>query len=80
MTKKHLQEMNQLKKETNKPLLPRITPKQEDIFESFMKDKLLNKKVLTRRDITLNRIIMKNIVKDNIGQSAESVIGLKLDF
>lgn len=23
---------------------------------------------------------MKNIVKDNIGQSAESVIGLKLDF
>lgn len=40
----------------------------------------MKKKVLTRRDITLNRIIMKNIVKDNIGHTAESVIGLKLDF
>lgn len=40
----------------------------------------MKKKVLTRRDITLNRIIMKNIVKDNIGNTAESVIGLKLDF
>lgn len=55
--------MEYLKKQTNKPLLPKITPKNEDIFDSFMKDKLLNKKVLTRRDITLNRIIMKNIVK-----------------
>jgi hypothetical protein len=28
----------------------------------------------------LNRIIMKNIVKENIGQTAESLMGLKLDF
>ncbi len=59
--------MDDLKKKTNKPLLPRISPKTEDIFDSFMKDKLLKKKVLTRRDITLNRIIMKNIVKESIG-------------
>jgi hypothetical protein len=70
LTKKHINEMEELKKQTNRPILPRIAPKHEDIFESFMKDKLLNKKVLTRRDITLNRIIMKNIVKENIGQTA----------
>ena len=58
--------MDELKKQTNRPILPRITPKHEDIFDSFMKDKLLNKKTLTRRDITLNRIIMKNIVKANL--------------
>lgn len=64
----------------NKPLLPRIAPKHYDIFDQFMKDKLLSKKVLTRRDITLNRIIMKNIVKDSLGQTAENIMGLKLDF
>ena len=67
MTKKHILEMENLRKEVNKPILPKIQPKKEDIFDQFMKDKLLNKKVLTRRDITLNRIIMKNIIKDSIG-------------
>ena len=71
--------MGNLKKEINKPLLPKIKPKNDDIFDQFMKEKLLSKKVLNRRDITLNRIIMKNIVKDNIGDT-DNVVGLKLEF
>ena len=72
--------MTKLKTDVNKPLLPKFTAKKEDIFQEFMKAKLLNKKILTRRDITLNRIIMNNIVKENIGESTENLAGLKLEF
>ena len=65
--RKHIEEMKDLKKQTNESLLPKIKPKVEDSFDTFMKSKLINKKVLTRRDITLNRIIMKNIIKDHFG-------------
>ena len=72
--------MRELKKQTNESLLPKIKPKAEDSFDSFMKSKLINKKVLTRRDITLNRIIMKNIIKDHFGNDNEVISNLKLDF
>jgi hypothetical protein len=32
LTKKHINEMEELKKQTNIPILPRIAPKHEDIF------------------------------------------------
>ena len=75
-----MDEMRELKKQTNESLLPKIKPKVEDNFDSFMKSKLINKKVLTRRDITLNRIIMKNIIKDHFGNDNEVISNLKLDF
>lgn len=78
--RRHLDEMRELKKQTNESLLPKIKPKAEDSFDSFMKSKLINKKVLTRRDITLNRIIMKNIIKDHFGNDNEVISNLKLDF
>lgn len=78
--RKHLNEMKNLKKEANESILPKIGPKNEDIFDNFMRSKLLNKKVLTRRDITLNRIIMKNIIKDHFGNDSDVVNNLKLDF
>ena len=78
--KKHLDEMRELKKQANESLLPKIKPKAQDNFDSFMRSKLLNKKILTRRDITLNRIIMKNIIKDHFGNDNEVINNLKLDF
>lgn len=78
--KKHLDDMRELRKQTNESVLPKIKPKNEDAFDNFMKSKLINKKVLTRRDITLNRIIMKNIIKEHFGTDSEVVNNLKLDF
>jgi hypothetical protein len=72
--------MANLKKQTNESLLPKIKPKNDDIFVDFMRSKLVNKKLLTRRDITLNRIIMKNIIKDHFGADNEVVKNMKLDF
>jgi len=49
----------------NRPFLPKIPNKKEDVFDQFMREKLVNKNVLTRRDITINRIIMKNIIREH---------------
>ena len=78
--RKHMDEMKKLKKEANESILPKIRPRSEDAFDSFMKAKLLNKKVLTRRDITLNRIIMKNIIREHFGPDSDITSNLKLDF
>jgi hypothetical protein len=78
--RRHMEEINNLKKQVNQSLLPKIQPKNEDKFEEFINAKLISKKMLTRRDITLNRIIMKNLIKEQFSQEDDQISSLKLDF